>query len=369
MIELALYGKESSRYEYLKYLLHEKVTAAHETLSIKEINDVDTFIKDKVHSIPAIRYNGNWLFECGQDEDITQFTDEVFNKILSVKRQASKIVVPVDFSDSSENVIDYAAHLAEKCGCGIKLIHVYHPTPVQVNGQIWVNPEAERPLERRLEEYTNMLQQDFPQLAVETQIVYGFPVDELVTLSKSVDTRFIVMGTTGLSDRIKQLFGSVSQTVAQKAHCPVFAIPHQGRPKMERVLYATDDPVLDVPAINFLESLLELDNSTKVTFVHVGRGDKTKVKKEWLDQLSCVFPNLNHFDSLVIENNNVAKGIAETAESSQSDLIVVATQHRSFWNDLFHQSTTKALLRELGQRPLLIFHDRELKTLKDPVEG
>lgn len=358
MIEVALYGKPSSRYEYLKYILQKRMREVNLELSIREINDVDEFIKDNVHSIPAIRYNNNWLLECGQEEDISEFTNEVLQKIMSVKKVTNKIVVPVDFSEASQNALSYAAQLAQKCGCILEMVHVYHPTPVQVNGQVWVNPDGEKPFVKQLDTLFEKTKQRFKGLQVDKQFLYGFPVDELVTLSRLENTRFVVMGTTGASDGLKQLFGSVSQEVSQKAHCPVFAIPPEADFEFEKILYATDDPVLDSSAIKLLENLME-DSDTHLKIVHIKTPDQDSNKDQWLKDIPTVFPDLKNYDVGAVTSDSVVKGILQAADEDGSDIIAVATRKRSFWSSLFHKSTTKELLTQLGQHPLMIFHNRE----------
>ncbi|MDX1684868.1 MAG: universal stress protein [Saprospiraceae bacterium] len=354
MIEVALYGKRSSRYEYLKYILQQRSQEAHLDLSIKEINEVDDFIKENVHSIPAIRFSNNLLLECGQDEDISDFTDEVLKNLLIVNQNRSKIIVPVDFSEGSDNAIAYASRLAQKCGCQLLLTHIYHPTPVQVNGQVWVNPEGEKPFVDQLEQLTDRVKSNYTEIQVEQQFIYGFPVDELVKLSRQEDAKFIVMGTTGASDSIKRLFGSISQEVSQKAFCPVFAIPSDTDFSFKRLLYATDDPTLDVNAIKFLQGLFEKDSHLDI--VHINIDDDDSLKEKWLDDIPVVFPDLNNYSVSEIKSDSVVKGLLEAADKNQSDLIAVATTHRSFWSGLFHKSTTKELLSRLVGHPLLTFH-------------
>ena len=202
MIEVALYGKRSSRYEYLKFLLKKKVDEANLDISIKEINDVQSFIKENVQSIPAIRLKNNRLLQCGQNEDISKFSDKVIRQILSNNTKPRKIIVPVDFSQPSINAAQYAIGLANTCGSEIEIVHAYHPTPVQVNGTVWIDPEAEKTFREQFEANVSKLQEANPGVTINSDFIYGFPVDELINLSKKEDTKFIVMGSTGENNTI-----------------------------------------------------------------------------------------------------------------------------------------------------------------------
>ena len=58
-----------------------------------------------------------------------------------------------------------------------------------------------------------------------SELVYGSPVKELVTLSQSGAYDLIVMGTAGERSFGEIVFGSVSTHVSQQAFCPVLMVP------------------------------------------------------------------------------------------------------------------------------------------------
>jgi nucleotide-binding universal stress UspA family protein len=209
MIEVALYGKPSSRYEHLKLILSNKLDEAGVDIRLTEINDVETFIKDNVHSIPAVRLNNKMYFECPEDIDIDEFTDDVIkNILLDNDSRMMKIIVPVDFSEPASNAIEYAISLANLSNVGIHITHAFHPTPVQVNGAVWVDPDAAKNSEKQLKHLVDDVIKRHPNVAISSSLEYGFPVDTLIKLSQAPDTKYIVMGSLGSNNTIRQLFGS-----------------------------------------------------------------------------------------------------------------------------------------------------------------
>jgi nucleotide-binding universal stress UspA family protein len=56
-----------------------------------------------------------------------------------------------------------------------------------------------------------------------------------------------------------------------------------------------------------------------------------------------------------IQGDSIWKSLHEYAEDNAIDLIVTISQRRSFWSQLFHKSTTKALVLH-ANKPLLVLH-------------
>ena len=55
MLNVTMYGRPSSTYEYAKYAILNKAKEANIELNLSEISDERLFISDRVESIPAVR--------------------------------------------------------------------------------------------------------------------------------------------------------------------------------------------------------------------------------------------------------------------------------------------------------------------------
>jgi nucleotide-binding universal stress UspA family protein len=62
---------------------------------------------------------------------------------------------------------------------------------------------------------------------VTVKAVHGFPVEELIDVSKDAD--MLVLGSRGTGGFTRLLMGSVAGQVVQHAHCPVLIVPPQDR--------------------------------------------------------------------------------------------------------------------------------------------
>ena len=136
-----------------------------------------------------------------------------------------KILVPTDFSESSEKAICYGVELATKFGAELHLFHTFEATPllygdgVQIPGDIVV--EFEAGAVKQLEE----LEVDgADQLKVIRKVAEGHPFLEIVRYAKDHSIDLIVLGSHGRGAIAHMLLGNVAERVVRKAPCPVLVV-------------------------------------------------------------------------------------------------------------------------------------------------
>ncbi|MEJ2271382.1 MAG: universal stress protein [Candidatus Bathyarchaeota archaeon] len=151
------------------------------------------------------------------------------------KSLITKILVPIDGSEHTEKVLNYALDLAEKYSAEIMLFSVAqtyvttgptfvtHPvSPLETQG-VYIS-EIETAHKKVLEEAFRRAKKIKPDLNVSKKLVNGRASDEIVTIAKEENFDLIVMGSRGLGG-IKEFFlGSVSDRVADNAQCPVLIV-------------------------------------------------------------------------------------------------------------------------------------------------
>ncbi len=138
-----------------------------------------------------------------------------------------RILVPLDFSDQTPNVLDWAAQLAKQHGGRVILLHAYH-LPVefqQLEGaylppDFWSNVKVEA--EQSLSRYAEELERRGIQ--VESVVREGYPATVIVDEAASQSVELIVIGTHGLSGLKHLLLGSIAERVVQRAPCPVLTV-------------------------------------------------------------------------------------------------------------------------------------------------
>jgi nucleotide-binding universal stress UspA family protein len=141
--------------------------------------------------------------------------------------QVKRILVPIDFSEHADSVIEWAAHLAEEHSSEIVLLHVYH-LPVefqQVEGaylpaDFWTSVKDEA--KRSLAEYGEKLRSR--GLSVREVVREGYPATMIEDEVEQQQIDLIVIGSRGRTGLKHMLLGSIAERVVQKASCPVLTV-------------------------------------------------------------------------------------------------------------------------------------------------
>jgi len=138
-----------------------------------------------------------------------------------------RILVPVDFSESTGMLLDWATHLSREHSAALTLLHAYH-LPVefqQIEGaylppDFWtrVGSDAERSLARLSEALRSR------GVTSETALCEGYAGTVIVEEAARREIDLIVIGTHGLSGLKHLLLGSIAERVVQKAPCPVLTV-------------------------------------------------------------------------------------------------------------------------------------------------
>jgi nucleotide-binding universal stress UspA family protein len=139
----------------------------------------------------------------------------------------ARILVPIDFSDQSEPVVEWASHLAKEHGSKIWLLHAYH-LPVefqQLEGaylpaDFWANvrDEATKSMAKTAEGIRAA------GIEVEEVVREGYPATVIEEEAERIEADLIVIGTHGLSGLKHLLLGSIAERVVQKSPCPVLTV-------------------------------------------------------------------------------------------------------------------------------------------------
>jgi nucleotide-binding universal stress UspA family protein len=141
--------------------------------------------------------------------------------------QVRRILVPIDFSEHAEAVVEWAAHLAEEHSSRVVLLHVYH-LPVefqQMEGaylpaDFWNSVKEEA--KRQLAHYGDRLRAR--GLDVDEVTREGYPATVIEEEVERQGADMVVIGSRGRTGLKHLLLGSIAERVVQKAPCPVLTI-------------------------------------------------------------------------------------------------------------------------------------------------
>lgn len=146
-----------------------------------------------------------------------------------------QILVPVDFSESSQQALDVAIELAQAFQARLYLLHVIE-TPVIAGGpgemgmgtayaEVMNQMEAEA--SQNLEDYIGRGRKAGLECAGE--VMPGAPFQQIIDVADHKQVDLIVMGTRGHTGLQRFFLGSVAEKVVRMAPCPVLVTRSEER--------------------------------------------------------------------------------------------------------------------------------------------
>lgn len=143
-----------------------------------------------------------------------------------------RILVPVDFSQSSETALRYACEIARDRAAKLYVLHVIHQRIIDtLHHMSALGYKGEFPevlsevVKERREELDRFLPREARQgMDVEFEVRKGKPAEEVIQVARENRIDLIVLGTLGRSSIEAVLVGSVARHVTNHAPCPVLLV-------------------------------------------------------------------------------------------------------------------------------------------------
>jgi universal stress protein A len=139
------------------------------------------------------------------------------------------ILVPTDFSDTSDQALRYGKALAQAFGASLHVLHVVQepfaqPWAVEAYGFSLATLQEEwmKEANQRLEAALTPEERTALKATLTAQL--GHPFLEILRYAKAQDVDLIVMGTHGRGPLGHVVMGSVAERIVRKAPCPVLTV-------------------------------------------------------------------------------------------------------------------------------------------------
>ena len=362
MIEVTMYGQHTSAYEYIKMMLLQNTKKANVDLKITEINDWMEIVRQKVPSLPTIRVNNHIDMSYTQDQNINQYVHKLTTEILKEENYGAmtKIIVPTDFSDTATNALVYAHNLSRKVNGMIKLIHIYRPEVAHIDNLVVVDKEVEDAKRKELDDFVQKINQSWigasnDYIPMEGIFKVGFAAEEIQSYVKEpYDEHLIVIGSTGSTNNLKKLFGSVSLQLIKSSPCPVLVVPPKSTYNgIRQILFTVDNFEKDKLACQSVLKWAEQQGAT-LHMLHVNTDGSSYPEEKMLEKCSINAPSVKTVFS-EISGSEVITEMENYVYDHDIDLLAMTTYDRSFFKDLLHKSISKQMALH-ATIPLLIVH-------------
>jgi nucleotide-binding universal stress UspA family protein len=144
---------------------------------------------------------------------------------------AKRILVAIGFCEYSEELLGYAAGIADNIGAEMIVVNIINSRDVAAVGAIaamgyevdsehyvsGIEAERRQALDQMLEKIS------FPAERIRSVFKVGHPVEELLKIAIKENVDLIVMGIKGRSDLEHMLVGSVAEKVFRRSPIPVLS--------------------------------------------------------------------------------------------------------------------------------------------------
>ncbi len=146
---------------------------------------------------------------------------------MATTKTVRRILCPIDFSDASPKVADYAATLARSAGA--EIMAVYVAPEMNRYAKMYVAPNMIDTLEQDIvkgaeDKMESFLKKDFAGLKASGKVVIGYAPEAIVDLARALDADMIVMGSHGRKAIDRIIFGSVAEKVVKTSPVPVMTV-------------------------------------------------------------------------------------------------------------------------------------------------
>lgn len=284
------------------------------------------------------------------------------------KRQAPRVLIPIDFSSYSDNACRFGLAIASANNGAALLLHSFitpsmlAPAPLssELNFDITDNmaedARLDKDAEKRMHAFGKHLQDEIdagkePPALFEMKVCEGVPEEAIAETAKNVSPMLIVMGTRATVKKEQELIGSVSAEVIDTVRCPVLTLPENSKladpSSIRRIMFFAMPDQQDILAVDTLQRLLNPGEGSEVTIVNVPSRRATQSQSDSLGTLAryCTdhYP-LMRFSTMEVTADNIEETLSAFHNTHGIDLLVIPTRRRNIFSRLFNPTLAHRLL-------------------------
>jgi nucleotide-binding universal stress UspA family protein len=264
----------------------------------------------------------------------------------------TKILVPVDFSETSLNALSYAIKLFEHRDVEFTILHTYELSKSAFHMKS-IDRILEEDAQREMKTLIKNTLDKYPDIVLVPKIHNADAVYTIKSLGNSGEYDFIIMGTKGASGLKEVFLGSVAGGVISKTSAPVIIVPdkYDYTPLKEIVLAIGSIPLHDLTILDPLRKLAMVQSS-KIKILHISEGDKLDME-DVLSSLQDFHPSVTY----VFGEGNINKELNEYIIEDHTGLLCLIKSKKAFFTRVFGGSVTMKQTFS-SPIPLIILNDK-----------
>ena len=300
--------------------------------------------------------------------------------------QRKNILVPVDFSDSSRQALNFAIPFARQFRAGIALLHVIHVNYYATNSDFATYDypelldETRRAGEKQLDDLARSVRKQYP---VKTVIQTGHPGSLIVNTAGKLGIGLIITSTHGRTGFKRAFLGSTAEHVVRFAPCPVLTVPgrtrsaRRGSPppfQLKKILVPIDFSEVSKDALPYAASLaarfgaelilLHVTETAPIDYL-LGRGLMNHLTVPMMKQAEANLARMagrldktnGAHTSAIVRTGKPYEEICRAATSLGADMIILTTHGYTGLRHVVLGSTAERVVRH-ADCPVLVVRDK-----------
>lgn len=290
---------------------------------------------------------------------------DVFLLPESDSNDANIILVPVDFSDYSEQACKLAFKIAAIHKSNIVLLHSFtdpiYASTLQLSDSLTYDVAGSETrqvfmaeADKKMSEFTTQLHEliktgELPPVKFRRKVCEGVPEDSINSYAKENKPLLIVMGTRGADKKGREMVGSVTAEVLDTCRYPVFTVPegmtYNNISNIKRVLYFCNLDQDDMLALERLRQLIP-NRNMRVTLANIPSKKQVDASRPLMSL--CQYCTNRYaeltFDTELLTLENVDAEFERITQTQHIDLIAVPNKKKSVFARLFNPGIAHRLL-------------------------
>jgi len=277
-----------------------------------------------------------------------------------------KILVPIDFSERSEDALKVAAKIAKKTGSEIYCLHLLDIPESEIDNidghQMPKGPIAMMLFEQTHNKFNKFLDKDYlDNIPVYEKVMTDAPFVGISEFAKKNDIDIIVMGSHGTSGSDDFFVGSNTEKIVRSSKIPVIVVKEPAENfKIEKVVISAKfkgDHINEFHKIlNFIKIFEPEIHLLRINTP--GNFKSTKELDEIFENFLKKIPEYKCMKPIIYNDYTVQEGIFNYANSIGADLVALSTRGRQGVMHFFSDSIAERVINIARKNILTIKIDK-----------
>jgi nucleotide-binding universal stress UspA family protein len=271
-----------------------------------------------------------------------------------------KILVPVDFSETSNQAVRQALLIAKTANAAITLLHVvptvFLPSDAPEQEQDSIVRSITKSTDGGLQKMVSRIKAA-ETIPVKAAVLKGNVTDTICDMANSEDFDLIVMGTHGTSGIQEFFAGSTAYRVVRHSACPVLTLRHSTTFNPRAIVLPIRLERSSRQKVDYVVELARLFGSIVLITGYTDEKSESKQEKikQYVRQVENYLSKLDiKFKSKLIFAPHFVKEILKYAEKSKAGLVVTMKEHDFSLDQMIQGSYTEQLVNHSGLPVLTI---------------